>query len=300
MKLNSIFDRVFRKAIKKSFPFWQSLGLHIVANHFYEPIPDTRALRDFNFSKISTMDGININDEAMHDLAKKFLNYEKEFADLSDNLKDGIPSFTFGNESFESVDAEMLYLLMRSLKPNLIVEIGSGQSTIISAHALALNKIEGTPGKLIAIEPYPNKIISQGLSGMTLVKSKIQDVELQLFERMSENDILFIDSSHVAKVGSDVLWEFFEIIPKIKKGVYIHFHDIFLPVEYPKNWVLKDYKFWNEQYVLRAFLMYNNTFEVIWAGQYMHQKHSDFLKTIFKSYSENKSLPGSLWIRRIA
>jgi len=118
------------------------------------------------------------------------------------------------------------------------------------------------------------------------------------FGKLKENDILFIDSSHVLKIGSDVQYEYLDILPRLSKGVIVHVHDIFLPAEYPKEWVLKDYIFWTEQYLLQAFLAFNDSFEVLWAGHYMHLKYPNKLEDAF-SYKRDERLPGSFWMRKI-
>jgi hypothetical protein len=114
---------------------------------------------------------------------------------------------------------------------------------------------------------------------------------------LGENDILFIDSTHVLRIGSDVQYEFLEVLPRLRPGVYVHIHDIFMPAEYPEAWVRREHRFWTEQYLLQAFLCYNGAFEVIWAGSYMHLKHPDELAAAFASYGPGRH-PGSFWIRR--
>ncbi len=158
---------------------------------------------------------------------------------------------------------------------------------------------DGIDCELIAIEPYPNKILQKGFPGLSkLIKKEVQDVGLDEFYKLNENDILFIDSSHVLKIGSDVQYEYLEILPRLNKGVIVHVHDIFLPAEYPKEWVLKNYRFWTEQYLLQAFLTFNNTFEVLWVGSYMHFKYPDLLKKSFNSYNPKTVCPGSFWMQR--
>lgn len=129
---------------------------------------------------------------------------------------------------------------------------------------------------------------------------------MDLFQSLEANDILFIDSTHVLKIGGDVKYEYLEILPRLQNGVIVHSHDIFFPCEYPKNWTLENHWFWTEQYLLQAFLAFNSAFEILWAGQYMNRKYPDKL-TVFPSC---KNLPlknlkanqlnsaGSLWIRR--
>ena len=126
----------------------------------------------------------------------------------------------------------------------------------------------------------------------------MEEVPLHEFGALRENDILFIDSSHVLKTGSDVQFLFLEILPRINKGVIVHLHDIFLAVEYPQDWVINKKYFWTEQYLLQAFLSFNESFEVIWAGHYMHLDYSAQLKNAFSSYDSIHG-PGSFWIRKI-
>ena len=116
-------------------------------------------------------------------------------------------------------------------------------------------------------------------------------------EARNGNCFLFIDSSHVCKIGSDVQFLFLEVLPRIRPGVVVHMHDIFMPLEYPKHWGLDSGRFWNEQYLLQTFLSFNEAFEVFWAGHWMHIKHPDLLMKAFPSYKAGVS-PGSFWFRR--
>lgn len=132
-----------------------------------------------------------------------------------------------------------------------------------------------------------------------LVMEKVEDVDVALFENLSENDILFIDSSHVVKPYNDVYFEFFKVLPLIKKGVLVHFHDIYLPSEYPLKNISKYHYFWNEQHFLRAFLLYNDYFKIEWCGSFAHEKMPNKLENIFNSYDKKREHPGSFWIRKI-
>jgi len=142
--------------------------------------------------------------------------------------------------------------------------------------------------ELIAIEPYPNEVLRRGFPGLSrLIPRKVEEVDLSQFDELKQNDILFIDSSHVLRIGNDVQYEYLEVLPRINKGIIIHIHDIFLPMEYPKNWVLKMHRFWSEQYLLQAFLAFNSAFEILWAGSYMHLRHPDQLEKAFSSYNRD-------------
>jgi hypothetical protein len=133
---------------------------------------------------------------------------------------------------------------------------------------------------------------------LTIIPEKVQNVPVSKFGELKENDILFIDSSHILRIGSDVRYEYLEILPRLNKGVLVHAHDIFLPSEYPKEWVCKQYRFYTEQYLLQAFLAFNSAFEILWMGSYMHLKHPEKLERAFSSYDRNKVWPGSFWLRK--
>ena len=190
--------------------------------------------------------------------------------------------------------------MQRELTRKHLIEIGSGHSTLLAAQAFQKIAQEGRAGELIACEPYPKEFLRRGFPGLSrLIEKKVQDVPLAEFEALGRNDILFIDSSHVLKIGSDVQFEFLEILPRLKPGVLVHFHDIFLPEEYPRQWILEKHKFWTEQYLLQAFLACNQSFEVLWASNFMRLMHPEALRQAFTRYDPAKVRPGSCWIRRI-
>ena len=241
-----------------------------------------------------------MNDKKQTELLSIYSSKFAEEYNLFPKSKTLIPyKYYVNNVSFRAVDGEILYCMIRHFKPKRIYEIGSGYSTYLSAEALKINETKyNCKGELVAFEPYPNETLKKGFPGLSkLVTTKIQDVDVSSFNVLEENDILFIDSTHVLKIGSDVQYEYLEILPRLKKGVIIHIHDIFLPSEYPKQWVLKDHKFWTEQYLLQAFLTFNDTFEILWGGSYMHLKHPDLLEKSFNSYNK-KGWPGSFWMRK--
>jgi hypothetical protein len=288
---------------KQYFRLWERKGFHITPVHFYEPIPDTTTLKDDLWKKQSELVGVNINEIGQINLLSLFSSRFKGEYDGFPRNKTSIPyQYYINNGTLESVDGEILYCMIRHFKPKKIFEIGSGNSTFLSAQAVLKNGEENAnyECELVAIEPYPNEILKEGFPGLfKLLPKEVQDIPLSEFEKLGENDILFIDSSHVLKIGSDVQYEYLEILPRLDKGVLIHAHDIFLPAEYPKEWVLKQYQFWTEQYLLQAFLTCNDSFEVLWAGSYMHLKHPDKLEAAFSSYKRDERCSGSFWMRKI-
>lgn len=286
---------------KRYFRLWEASGFHVFHVHFYEPVPDTRTLPDELWSKPSQLVGVDLNETAQLELLDQFVAcFKTEYDSFPANKTSAPNQYYVHNAGFEEVDGEILYCMIRHFKPRTILEIGSGHSTYLAAQAALKNQAAtGTECDLIAIEPYPSDALRQGFPGLTkLVTKKVQEIPLSEFEKLQENDLLFIDSSHVLAIGSDVQYEYLEILPRLKKGVIIHLHDIFLPLEYPRDWVLKEYRFWTEQYLLQAFLSFNQSFEVLWAGSYMHVKHPDQLEAAFRNYRRDKG-PASFWLRRV-
>jgi predicted O-methyltransferase YrrM len=297
----------------------QPLGFHITRNHFYQPIPDTRELKDDLWDRHSEPVGVDMNlPQQIALLEDAFPQYIKECRFTEDDPSSP-HEFHFGNDFFEAVDAEVLHSMVRHFKPKRVIEIGSGHSTLISARAAMMNRdIDGSPTELICIEPYPNEALLNGLPGLArLIRQPVQEVDLAVFRDLDRNDILFIDSSHVAKIGSDVLHEYLEILPRLRPGVLIHIHDIFIPDQYPKEWVLNQHLFWTEQYLLQAFLAFNSSFEVLWASSFMSRSDPERLERSIPSWKDSyKRLPPrardatptrdgrnvwpvSFWIRRV-
>ncbi len=286
----------------RSFPIFERSGYHVTPNHFYQPIPDTQALPDALWERTSEMVGVDLREAEQLALLERLAGcYQSEYEALPRDPTPVPHAFYLRNEAFGAVDAEILYCLVRELAPRRLFEIGSGFSTRLSARACLENARErGVSCELVAFEPYPSPLLRAGFPGLTRLEPvKAQDIPLSEFARLEENDILFIDSSHVLKVGSDVQVELLEILPRLNKGVVIHFHDIFLPAEYPRAWIQEHRRFWTEQYALQAFLSFNEHFEVLWGGSFMHLKHPERLREAFSSYREAPAWPGSFWIRRV-
>jgi predicted O-methyltransferase YrrM len=253
--------------------------------------------------KNSELVGIDINEAGQLDLLASFESAFKNEYDALPKDRTVTPyQYFFNNGAFGSVDAEILYSMIRRFKPKRVFEIGAGNSTYLSAQAILKNRAEDGSHEceLIAIDPHPNETLKAGFPGLTrLIPVQVQNVPLQEFNNLAENDILFIDSSHVVRIGNDVTYEYLDIIPRLNEGVIVHAHDIFLPAEVPRDTIMKDHLFWSEQYLLQAFLAFNEHFEILWASHYMHLKHPDKMERAFNSYKrDNGSRPTSFWMRR--
>jgi predicted O-methyltransferase YrrM len=286
---------------ERYFKVWENRGIHITPVHYYQPIPDTRMLESYPWAGRSDMAGIDMNTQEQIQILTQFSSqYRNEYGAFPFHKTSNAYQFYVNNGTFESVDCEILYCMIRQFKPKTIIEIGAGNSTYLAAQAVLANKEKtGVDTNLISIEPYPKDTIKAGIPGLSeLIEKSLENVDFSIFSELTENDILFIDSSHVLKTGNDVQKIYLEILPSLKKGVLIHIHDIYFPSEYPRTVILDRYRFWTEQYLVQAFLAFNNAFKILWGGSFMHLNHPEKLETAFSSYNRNERWPGSFWIRK--
>ena len=298
----AVRSRINELIFVKLFPFWESLGFHISRVHFYEPIPDARTLKADLWLEDSEHKGIDLNEDRQLALLSLFSSKFKNEYDTFPKTRTSTPyEYYLDNGKFGGVDAEILYCMVRHLKPRRIFEIGCGNSTYLYAQAILKNRKEDEPGcELVAFEPYPSDVLRAGFPGLSkLVTKRIQDVDLDRFDELRENDILSIDSTHVLSIGSDVHYEYLKLLPSLDKGVVVQVHDIFLPAEYPSQWVLERHRFWTEQYMLQAFLIFNDAFKILWGSHFMHRKHPSRLEAAFSSYERERTLPASFWMRKV-
>ncbi len=301
MTIRRLYNAILRRLIRKAFPVCEKLGFHVTPNHYYQPVPDTRTLKDDLWAKPSELVGIDMNEGRQVSLLCQFsAQFKEEYESFPRNRTSVPQQYYVSNSSFGPVDGEVLYCMIRHFKPRKIFEIGSGNSTVLSAQAVARNEADTSREcELIAFDPYPADVLRGGLPGLSqLITSKVEDIPVSEFGKLQAGDILFVDSSHVVKTGGDVQYEYLDVLPRLNKGVIVHLHDIFLPAEYRKEWILEGRWFWTEQYLLQAFLAFNDSFEVLWAASYMHLRHPDKLKAAFSSYTGDEIWPGSFWIRR--
>jgi hypothetical protein len=286
--------------VRKTFRFWQSIGFNVTVAGFYSPIPEMSQLSAGHWKKPFEMLGVDMRAQEQRSFLQRVKKeVSEEFIALSAAASED--GFSFERGFFSPVDAEMYYSMICLHKPRVVIEIGAGNTTHLAAAALERNREEfGVIAELHAIEPYPNPSLKKGFSGLTsLIQKPVQEVSMEVFDLLQEGDILFIDSSHVMKAGSDVQHEFFKLLPRLPKGVFVHVHDIHFPYDYLKRWVMDEQKFWNEQYVLHAFLMFNNAFQVRWCSSYMHHLHSNELAHVIPSYDSKKHTPSSFWMQRV-
>lgn len=280
-------------------------GFHLLRKHFYLPIPDENELENGFWERRSELVGIDMNDEyALKLLEDVFPPRVAEFRRTFPlHREDDSSLFHLINGSFMAIDAHVYYSFIRHFKPKRIVEIGAGNSTLVAARAGQRNlEDDGSAPELIAIDPYPLSSLRKGVVGLTqLIEDKIQNVSMERFTSLSSGDILFIDSTHVLREGGDVQLEYCEILPRLAPGVLIHIHDISLPKAYPKVY-FDQHLYWNEQYLLQAFLAFNSRFEVIWPGNYTLLNYPEKVCAVFPEFQVMRETfpsaePTSFWMR---
>lgn len=280
--------------------------------HYYSVIPsladvNTRADKIFNLN--DPLDGIDLNRQGQVDTLLEFQKMSAEAPSFLDNQI----RFIFDNNSFSYDDAPVLNYMLRKIKPARIIEIGCGYSSAVMLDTNDLY-LDGAIVDFTFIDidfsNLNNKLTEKDKGRVKLIEKPIQDIDLSIFATLQENDLLFVDSSHVSKVGSDLNTIIFKILPLLNPGVYIHFHDIRYPFEYPQD-LINNKVFWNEAYLLRAFLMFNENFKMTFWLNYLlndgvtNKSDFDFLplsswdKKFNNSRGEVSGAGGSLYLRKV-
>jgi len=276
--------------------------------HFYSPIPSLDEVKKHE-SQIfratnNFVSAVDLNATRQFQLLADFRKFYDEmiFPEVATN---GF-RYYFQNEYFSYADGIALYCMLRHVRPKRVIEVGSGFSS-----ALMLDTNDRFLDRSVHftfVEPYPERLKSliwdADQTHSNILRSPVQEIPLSVFEELQAGDILFIDSSHVCKTGSDVNYLLFEVLPILSPGVYVHFHDIFFPFEYPMSWIYEGVA-WNEAYMLRAFLQYNSTFEIEFFVSFvmsqMRNQIADIMPLALQSEKDNISLyegapGGSIWL----
>ncbi len=223
------------------FLAWERLGFHVTPVHFYQPIPDTQSLPETLWNRASDLVGVNMNDSVQLDLLRNhFPKFRNEYEQFPTESTGNSARFHFNNGLFDGTDALVAYCTIRHFQPRVIIEVGSGFSSLLAA--------------------------------------------------------LFIDSSHTVKIGGDVNYLFLEVLPRLKPGVIVHVHDILFPFDYRRDWVMDEFRFWAEQYLLQAFLSFNSEFEVLLSNSYLAYRYMEDLKATFPKSPWWGG--GSFWMHR--
>jgi hypothetical protein len=268
------------------------VGVFPLRSHYYEPLFDASQLcRD---DGPRDLPGIDFRIEKQVELLSKFDDIELLKQVPREQEKKN--AFYMNNRSFSSGDAEIWFHVIRHFKPARIIEIGSGNSTLMARIAIQRNMSNDPCYRCehLCIEPYEMPWLEE--LGINVLRKKLEDTDPSLMESLQENDILFIDSSHIIRPQGEVLQEYLQILPRLKSGVIVHVHDIFTPRDYPMEW-LEYPLFWNEQYLLEAFLSHNDSWDVLLAVNMLKYERYDALKSVCPQLDQSRE-PGSFYLQR--
>lgn len=293
-KLNDIVYNRFVKHRKNPFTEFAAPG------HFYSPLPDMEFIKthkDILFSRgIRNVPGVDVNEDGQLNLFNNLSLYYPQIP-WGDEKKAGL-RYYFENESFCHGDAITLFSMICHFKPKRIIEVGSGYS---SAAMLDTNELFlGRSIDFTFIEPYPDILHSllreDDRKSVEIIEDIAQAVPIDRLITLEDGDFLFIDSSHVAKIGSDVIYLMSHVLPAVKRGVIIHFHDIFWPFEYPQEWVTSG-RAWNEAYFLKAFLQFNQAYQIVFFNHFLATFHLEKINKNWPLFKQNTG--GSIWLRKV-
>jgi len=294
----------FKELVKNALPYyflkkWNKLSKNPYApGGFYSPIPSIEEIKAYNFdsSLPKSLPGIDLNSNEQIELLNSLEHFYNELP-FTDEKTEGL-RYCYVNNSYSYSDAIFLHCMIRHLKPKKLIEIGSGFSSCVTLDTN--EKFMEDSMSIQFIEPYPELLESllkdNDKKNITIHRKQLQEIPLETFKELKENDILFIDSTHVVKFNSDVNYIFREILPILARGVYIHFHDVFYPFEYPKEWLLEG-RAWNEQYMLRSFLQFNQEFKIVMFNTYLQSMYEKEIKSRFPLLYKNTG--GSIWLKKM-
>jgi hypothetical protein len=267
--------------------------------HFYSPIVDAaEASKDAGriWPAVKSLRGIDLNhvehERLLRDVFPSLVStFDYPTSGPADSTLDHFYDF---NGQFERQDPRVAFCMLQIIRPRRIVEVGSGYSTLLMMDVN--RRFLGGSASITCVEPFPRPFLRRAhvAGSIELIEERVQTVDESVFATLAEGDVLFIDSSHVTKTGSDVNRLILEILPVLAPGVYVHFHDIFLPLDYPQRWVVELGFSWNEQYMLQAFLAFNPRYSIVYGSAIARECHAEALAGFLKG---SPTHGGSLWLR---
>jgi predicted O-methyltransferase YrrM len=290
----SFFTRVGPARLPASTESLRRMGIYPIRDHYYQPLFNDAHLTQ-PLSAVRELPGIDWRHADQVALLEQLQFAEELLAlDLAADPRSDL-DFSLSNPSFGAGDAEFLYSMVRHIKPRRVFEIGSGNSTKIARLALQRNATEtGVECEHVCIEPYEAPWLEH--LGVRVIRQRVQDLDLEFFDQLAANDLLFIDSSHVIRPQGDVLCEYLQVLPSLASGVFVHIHDIFSPRDYPERWIRESVRMWNEQYLLEALLGNTGRYAVVAALNYLKHAEYDRLSAVCPYLTSDRE-PGSFYLR---
>lgn len=277
----------------------QGAPLYVPPGHFYSPICDPAEAAAHLAAVTATvpeaLPGLVIDRESMVRTWHALLPFLRD-APFPDTQTEGF-RYWYDNSAYGWGDASILHAMLRLHRPQRLIEIGSGWSSACTVDTV--ERYLSGDCALTFIDPYPkllHELLGESAARLRILEARIQDVPLETFDELAAGDVLFLDTTHVLRTGSDVCRELFEILPRLCPGVLVHFHDMFWPFEYQHAWVVEENRSWNELQAVRAFLIGNMDWEVVWFSDYMARLERPLLEATCPRVLRNSG--GALWLRR--
>ncbi|MGI8605893.1 MAG: class I SAM-dependent methyltransferase [Gaiellaceae bacterium] len=268
----------------------------LVARNSYSPVPAVER-GDDPWSRSASLVGVDVDLGAQLDFFDSALGpYLSEFAPPEEPTAEG--EFYLWNEYYQAVDAHVLYAMIRHLKPGRVLELGSGFSTLVMAEGCARNASDGHACELISVDPKPRTPLRPGAHAR-IERRRAESLPLERYLELAPGDVLFVDTSHAVKLGSEVNMIILEVLPRLRPGVVVHFHDIFLPFEYPRAWFERG-TYPSEQYLLHAFLIENRGYEILLAVHALCRDHPDRVAAAIPTLeTDRENYPSAFWLVRL-
>lgn len=295
--LSAVYLRGLRRIgisdLSRNRELLSQLGIFPLQAHYYEPFTRRRDLCR-PMSTPRDLPGLDLNEAGQLAWLERF-DVGAELLEIP--VKQAAPSaFGYENGTFAFADAAYAYAMIRAIKPRRWTEVGSGNSTLIARLAMERNAREGHPTQHRCIEPFEMPWLEQ--LGIEIVRAQVETCSPSLFDELEAGDVLFIDSSHVLRPQGDVLFLYQEVLPRLKSGVFVHVHDVFTPRDYPEHWVIDKMLMWDEQYLLEAFLTFNERFEIIGALNHLYHSHFAAMSSALPILADHRERePMSFWMR---
>jgi hypothetical protein len=276
-----------------------AIKLWVPPGHFYSPVPDpaeaSRRLDEIDALTPTSLPSVRIDHEELLRGWDRLLPFLRSAPFQAERV--GPYRYAYDNANYCWGDGSVLHAMLRLYRPKKLIEIGSGWSSACTIDTVQ-HYLDGAC-ELTFVEPHPGllrDLIGDATRAVRILERKVQDVSLETFESLEGGDVLFIDSTHVFKTGSDVCFELLEVLPRLAEGVLVHIHDIFWPFEYPRQWVIDENRSWNEIYAVRAFLANNDQWQVIAFNDYLAKLERPMIEATFPPFLNNPG--GALWIQR--
>lgn len=273
--------------------------LFVPPGHYYSPIVDPVEADDYlrtkeNFPIPESLPAIAIDRKQMIRTWQQLLPLMRD-APFGDSKTPGL-RYYFDNPAYAWGDGSVLHAMLRLHRPKRLIEIGSGWSSACTIDTVE-RYLDGNC-ELTFIDPNPQLVrkLIGGARSARILELPVQRVPLEKFDELESGDILFVDSTHVLRTGSDVCFELFEVLPRLASGVLLHIHDMFWPFEYPRQWVVDENRSWNELYAVRAFLSYNSSWRILFFNDYVAKLERSMIESAYPSFTRNTG--GALWLQR--